>query len=140
MAVVGDIRIPIPARVSARGPCKTYARRAGMPGAKGMYLDVKVLVDFDRVTEETDVLGQICKLPHVAQFLQCAGLFNRRLGLHFVGGAFSRRHGCGASRAATRVSYVWIWCRGQKWWLANARCEMAMGNAVVVSAGSWVGR
>jgi len=140
MAVVEGIRIPIPARVSARGPCKTYARRAGMAGAKGMYLDVKVLVDFDRVTEETDVLGQICELPHVAQLLQCAGLFNRRLGLHFVGGAFSRRHGCGASRAATRVSYVWIWCRDQKWWLANARCEMAMGSAVVVSAGSWVGR
>jgi hypothetical protein len=60
-----------------------------MLGATGMYLDIEVLVDFDSITEQADVLGQIGKLPHVAQFLQCAGLLDRRLGLHFVGGAFS---------------------------------------------------
>jgi len=91
-----------------------YARKPMMLGANTMYLDVKVLVDFDRVPEQTDVLGQVGELPHIAQFLQCAGLFNRRLGLHFLSGAFSRRHGCGASRAATRVSNVRMRCSDQR--------------------------
>jgi hypothetical protein len=98
-----------------------YARQPEMVGANAMYLDVKVLVEFDRVAEQTDVLGQVGELPHVAQFLQCAGLFDRRLGLHFLGGAFSRRHGCGASRAATRVSNGRIRFRDQRRRIEDAR-------------------
>lgn len=69
-----------------------------------MYLHVKVLFDLDGVAKQADVLGQIGKLPHVAQALQGARLLAIRLDVHFVGGAFSRRHGCGASRAATRAT------------------------------------
>jgi len=35
------------------------------------YLDVKVLVDFDDVAKEENVLHQTGELPHIAQVLEC---------------------------------------------------------------------
>ena len=43
------------------------------------YLDIKVLVDFDDVAKEENVLHQTGELPHIAQVLKCL----RGLGGHF---------------------------------------------------------
>lgn len=53
----------------------------------GSYLDIEILVDFDGVSEEENVLHQTRKFPHVPQFFQyagslrCHGLFGGRIGL-----------------------------------------------------------
>lgn len=43
----------------------------------GSYLDVEILVDFDSVSKEENVLHQTGKFPHIPQFFQCAGSFGR---------------------------------------------------------------
>lgn len=42
---------------------------AGTVGASCIYLNVKVPVDLDGIAKQADVLGEIGKLPHIAQFL-----------------------------------------------------------------------
>lgn len=39
----------------------------------GPYLDIEILVDFDGVAKEKNVLHQTRKFPHAPQFFQCAG-------------------------------------------------------------------
>ena len=56
------------------------------------YLDVEILVDLEGPFEQEDVLGQIGKLPHVAQPLQWSLFFLRCLRLHLVPGALSGDH------------------------------------------------
>jgi len=66
-------------------------------------LNVKVLVDFDDVTEQVDVLHEVGKFPHVAQLVQHAGFLGWPIGLHFLAGPLSRSHVGGACRARRRV-------------------------------------
>ena len=77
------------------------------------YLDIEILVDFDDVAEEENVLHQTGKLPHITQVLQCL----RDLGGHFwlgrdielglCGRALEARH-CESEACVSRA----IECRG----------------------------
>ena len=63
------------------------------------YLDIEILVDFDDVAEEENVLHQTGKLPHIAQVLQClrdlGGQFwlGRDIELGLCRRALEARHG-----------------------------------------------
>lgn len=74
----------------------------GLSGAMGTYLYVEILVEFKGVDEQSEILGQVCKLPHVAQLVQCGRLLWGLLRLHLVSRPLSRDHGRQACRAATR--------------------------------------
>jgi hypothetical protein len=82
-------------------------------GANWAYLDVEVLVDFDGVAKEADVLRQIGKLPHVAQPLESARLLERLLCLHLVTGALSSRHDESVPGAARRDNSQAVWLVGE---------------------------
>lgn len=62
------------------------------------YLDVKVLVDFDDIAKEENVLHQTRKLPHIPQVLECLrGLgghlwLGRDIELGLCGRALEARH------------------------------------------------
>lgn len=62
------------------------------------YLDIKVLVDFDDVAKEENVLHQTGKLPHIAQLFKCLRGFGghfwlgRDIELGLCGRALEARH------------------------------------------------
>lgn len=90
------------------------------------YLDIKLLVDFHDVTEQCDVLHEVCKLPHVAQPVQRARFLWGIVGLDFVVGPLSGYHvGRGACRAATREG--------------GRRLRLKEGGAVVKYGVMWMG-
>lgn len=117
-------------------------------GASRAHLDVQVLVDSDCLAEQADVLGEVGKLPHVAQILEGAGLFRTRLCLHFGGSAFACRHGDGFAERrrvgdgvaeaspGQRVGRGVVWwrggvCSGEIWWVGG------VGGAVRVKRAVW---
>jgi hypothetical protein len=96
--------IQVSTRSIRAGPSETR-RVSRAAGARRTYLNVQVLVDFDSIAEDVDVLGQIGKLPHVAQLLQCAGVLGRLVRVHFARGALA----CGHIEGARRGRRVGRW-------------------------------
>jgi len=80
----------------------------------GPYLDIEILVDFDGVSEEENVLHQTGEFPHVPQVFQCAGglgrhgLLGGRIGL-LLRLALEARHLRVESwtRGWERVQWMW---------------------------------
>jgi hypothetical protein len=76
---VGDIHVRDPAAILCQFVCNSYVFFAGngkhVPGVwiASSYLNVKILVDFDHVAEEENVLHQTGKLPHIPQVFEGFG-------------------------------------------------------------------
>jgi hypothetical protein len=94
---------------------------AATGGASWAYLNVEVLVDLDGIAKDVDVLGQVGKLPHVAQLLQRAGLRDCIARVHVARGALA----CGHVEGACRGRRVRLACRYE----GVCRCKRRGGRA-----------